>query len=176
METQELDQMKMKAMQEVSEMNLMVAGMKAELAKLQGEKEDFLKDRENEVMGLVDQLLKDSQQMLEETKSNYSLIHEFYETLKSFSAYIKEGQNALEEVFQDFKLTSEAVEIELIRKIKEVEQERKLLAIERTGIEKDKAYIKQQTAEIERQKALISSRQQQIKSALDTLKRKNNGT
>lgn len=176
METQELDSMKMKTMKEMADANVLLASMKADLKQLNEDKENFFKLRESEVSERITGLLNSSQKLLEEAKLNYGLVHEFYETLKSFSAYLKEGQTQFQEVLLDFKNYSDAAEKDIQRRTEEVEQQRLLLKNERASLEKNKEFNRLQTIKIEKDKAMIKSRQAQIKSALDTLRKKTHGT
>ncbi len=172
MDIQELDKIKMGVMNEIANGNLKVAGMKADLKKLLADKEDFFKLRENELLGRINTLFNDSKHLLDETKANYSLVHEYYVTLTQFSEWLKQGQLEFEEVVEDFKVQSVEVQRELDAKIEHVSRIRKIMADEKAGIEKDRAFINSQKQSLAKEKVQFAQQLNELRIAMQALKRK----
>ena len=134
MNTFEIDQEKMKTLKEVADANVKLSEMKADMANLESEKENFFKLREDELIGKLKKTLDESQDFVNQTLSNYKQVKEFNDELVSFSNFIKESQSQLKEFVDSFQ--NEAKEI-----VRQLEEQDNRLEQQKRQIESDNFFI-----------------------------------
>lgn len=172
METQELDSIKMKTMQEIANSNLLIDSMKAELIKLEEDKENFFKLREEEVMTNIKRVVNESQALLEHTKSNYDHVHEFYSVLTSFSDYLKDGQAQLGEAIEDFNREAKAIMKTLDERSALIAHERKQMDAEKSTLDGQRNQINGAQVQLQNDQRLLFDQQETLKRSIDRLKAK----
>lgn len=173
MEAQELEKLQMDSLREIADSNYLVAGMKAELLKLEDRKKTFIAERDKEVLDRVRKLLADSQALLEETKSNYTLVHEFYNGLKVFSEFIKGAGENLTKGIAEFKTKSDEWENEVKKQEEIIFELRKDLRIDQQSLERDKEHLKKKTSELKKERDYLEKQQTEIQLKLKDLWNKN---
>lgn len=171
MELNELDNEKMKTMREIAECNILIGEMKAEMSQLESQKNDFFKLRESEVVDRVNKALEDSQGLLDQVKSNYTLVHEFYEILQSFADYLKDGRSQLEEVIKHFQ--EDAAQIVQILEIREhaVKEKESDLSYMRRSVENVKAQIEIEQKKLNEDQIKLMSDRGALQRSIERLKK-----
>lgn len=172
METQELDNLKMKTMKEIADANVLLADMKAQMKVLERDKDDFFKLREIELTEKLNDFMANSTGFLLKVENNYMLVHEFYETLKSYSDFLKEGQAEFGEVIRDFAEKANEFEVYLRRNTEIISKKNKLLDQREEGLNRDREFLRRERKLIENEQVRISSQQAQIRDALKQLSQK----
>lgn len=155
----ELDAKKMEVLKEIANSNLLVAQMKAELMELEKGKEDFFAKRENEVLGRIHKLLNNSRILIDEANTNYTLVHNFYETLKGFSDYLKKAHAIFKESVAEFQEKSQVWQNAREQEISDL---RKALKFDQDSLDRDKEFIKSKKAELEKEKKYIEEQQESL--------------
>lgn len=164
MDTTELDNTKMKVMKEVADANVLLANTKAEIAKLIGDKDNFFKLREDEVIGRIKKVLEASTELVNKTKSNYALVHEFVDTLKTFADFIKDGQTQLGEAIKSFISESDKIILDLKAREEVIKQhERQLIS--------DKTFLASEQGRINTEKGLLRDGFRKLHDGEEALKR-----
>lgn len=171
MQIEELDHKKMEVMKEISDINVLTAKSKAELIQLEKEKEVFLSRRDNEILVRIHKLLNNSRSILEETNSNYTLVHSFYETVKGFSEYISEIHKSLLVQIDDFSEKNELWQAEINEREREISDISKQLYIERESMNREKEAIKNKRAELEKDTKHLESQQASFQTSYKELKK-----
>lgn len=172
METQELDNLKMKTMKEVADAQVLLSSMKAEMIKLKSDKDIFFKLREDEVLERIEQVLKDSENLVNQTTSNYQLVHEFVETLKSFADYLKDGQTQLGEVIEDFKKEAERILQDFKSREEKLQQHERQMISDRTFIKSEIGKINLAKEELRRDQGKLRDGEETLKRSIQRLKEK----
>lgn len=164
MDTTELDNLKMKTMKEIADGNVLLGSMKAEIAKLISDKDNFFKLREDEVIGRIKKVLDASTELVNKTKSNYALVHEFVDNLKTFADFIKDGQTQLGEAIKSFITESDKIILDLKAREEVIKQhERQLIS--------DKTFIMSEQGRIDAEKGLLRDGFRKLHDGQEELKR-----
>lgn len=162
MEIQELEKLKMDTLREVADSNLLIAGIKAELSKLEDRRKAFIVERDSEVLDRVHGLLVDSQALLEETKSNYSFVQEYYGQLKVFSEFIKKTHENLSKKITEFKNNTVELKNQLTQQENTISDLRKDLKIDQQALGRDKEYLKKKTLELQKDREYLDNQQKEF--------------
>ena len=170
MDTQSLDKEKMKVVKEMADMSVLVSSAKAELLKLQADKETFFTEREKETSERIDSFLKESKSILEEVISNYKQVHDFHIVLEAFSEFLSQSHNDFTDNVKDFTEKSKLWQELIFKKESEVEEIRKDLVAERDSMDREKIYFKSKSAQLEKDRKHIESQNASLQTAYNSLK------
>lgn len=165
----------MDSLKALSEINIKISEAKNKLFKIQEEETEYLEVREKKAMGRIQQIIESSEEMLKKVSRNYSQVKEMGQVVSS----IHENSDKLSDDFSKLLEEFEERNVEWERKIgqqqDEINSNLKALSIESTKIENEKKNLLRREKQIEEDNKLIESRRQQIKVALEVLKKKKNG-
>lgn len=164
MENQELDKLKMQTMNEIAESNVLIGNMKAELVKLEEDRENFFKLRSDELVERLEKALDDSHEIVDKTISNYTLVQEFYQILTSYSVFIKESQTQLEEDANEFNLSAQKVVDKLNAREAQIDSDRK-------QIDAQLSFVKGEIDRMEIEKRQLTDDQRILRDGRESLKR-----
>lgn len=167
----ELEQKKMEVLEEVAKANVTLAEVRAEIKNLEEGKEKFYAFRENEVLGRIHKLLNESRILLDETNSNYTYVHAFYEEIERFSGILFEATEMFEKNVSDFTENSEKWNKEIERQEKAIIKWHESLKRESEGIDRDKKFIAKKQEEMEKTRRHIESQQQTVKTSIEQLRK-----
>jgi hypothetical protein len=170
MEIKELEKTKMDVLKEVATSSVLVAGMKAEMLSLEKEKDDFFVKRKKEVVDRIKSILQDSRELLDETSSNYKLVHDFYTVLKSFSDTVLESHNKLKENIDDFNESVKLHNLEMSKQEEELSHLKKMVKQDSESNEREKKHIKEMHKSLEKEKLKINDSREMIKRTIERLK------
>lgn len=168
-----LDNQKMAVMQELSKTQMLIAGMKAEMLSLDASKENFFTLRENEVLGRIHKLLNSSRDWLEETKTNFQQVHEFYETVKTFADAVAGVQKEVSALVADFGKEAGEIKQKLDAREADIAKLRKTLDIDQGAFKRDKKFFQEQKKELDQTRRLIASERASLKIAYRIMKEEN---
>lgn len=171
MEITELDNQKMKVMEELASTQMLISGMKAEMMSLDSKKEEFFVYRENEVLARIHKLLNNSRTLLDEVKTNYEEVHNFYLLLKEFSDFLTGTNTGLTRLMDDFIQKSTEHNAILNKREMEIEELRKDLEYDQAGLKRDKNFIEKEKKKIAEAKRHIESQQASLKTSYEQSKR-----
>ena len=167
---QELDAQKMKVMKEIADTNLLVAGMKAELLKLEEDKEKFFVLRDNEVLGRIHKLLNNSRVLLDETRDNYIFTHDFYETIKIYSEDVKEGYQVLQGIIAEFSEKAVTWQEEIKNQETEIVEMKKDLQRDKESMDREKEFLQKKKKAVDDDRKRLESQQEALATSYKELK------
>lgn len=84
-------------------MQMHLAEGRAELKKLNEDKETFFEMREEEVRGRVEKVLQESREALEQTTKNHDELSRYGNELQAFATILKSFSSQIVALFQDFR-------------------------------------------------------------------------
>lgn len=161
----------MKTLRELSQAEMKVNEAKADLSNIQESKDAFLKDRQAETVQKISDIWKESSEITNKIGQNYEQVHTFYTTVSTLASFVGEAHEKFNELVKDFNEYSEeweknaTEEWEKLREFKKDVDHQALLVKEG---QKTNARIKEEN---EKELGRIASRQKQIKSALEEIKK-----
>jgi len=161
----ELTQQKMKALRELADTNVLIAQGKALLIKLEKEKETFFVEKETELTKRINTILTDSQKIFEEAKSNYAQVHEYHETLESFSSFLDQSAKSMSLSIADFRDKIEEWKAHMKQEENLLQELRKDIQMDTESIKREKQYLKRRKDEIESEQKHVESQQQALQTS-----------
>jgi chromosome segregation ATPase len=168
--TIELEKTKMDVMKEIADSNLILSGLRADIKKMEKDKDEFFQQRQDQLESRLYSFLRNSQSLVKETEENYIYVHNFYEELKKFAELVKEQRNEVKKQLDDLKDKTVDFTNSMNRNIEELSKIRSGINSDFAAIEKEKKYIKQQQVEIAKDRADLSVRNANLMTALKALK------
>lgn len=169
MEITELDNLKMRTLKEVADSNLLVSQIKAELLELESQKEQFFTKRDNEVLARIHKLLNHSRILLEETNTNYTQVHQFYETLKGFSEYLGRAQESFNKNVEDFTEKSFKWQETITQQESNISDLKKETQQDKESLEREKQFIAKKRKQLEIDIKHLESQQQAFETSYKSL-------
>lgn len=139
----------MNALQALSDTNLKVSEARALLSELEESETKYLAAREKKAMERITVVLRESRELIEETKANYDEVQRFHQTVSSFADFLKEGHTRFKEILTIFSEKEAEWSSDMERQEAELVQMKKILSVERTKIANDKKSIEFARKEIE---------------------------
>lgn len=166
-----LDKQKMDVIRELAKVNVEFSDAKTTLNAMKENVQDFLKERDTQDKARLDNLLKESKELVNEIQNNHSQVTTFFNEVKSFSGFLVEFHEALQVITQSLRADSDEF-VELVKREEmkladtrhDIQKQLQIISSEKLEIEKSKQGL-------EKEKRLIESRQAQIKSALQVIKK-----
>lgn len=167
----QLDNKKMKVLEEMAQVNMIVSGMRAEMLKLEQDKKGFISQREKEVFDCIKEVLNESRSLLDETENNYILVHDFYESIKVFANFLSETHENLKNLMMDFDKKTEKDKKELAKQQEEIGEIRKKLKVDNGILGRENAEITKKKQELENIQKKIESERATLASVYNILKK-----
>jgi len=93
----------MEAMKTLAELGMKVSKAKAVLSEMEQAKDDFINSRKKEVEKEIDNLLKQSKDILDEISSNNVATVSLFNTVKVFTDFLEEAYTTFNEEITEFK-------------------------------------------------------------------------
>lgn len=157
-------------------MQMHLAEGRAELKKLNEDKETFFEMREEEVRGRVEKVLQESREALEQTTKNHDELSRYGNELQAFATILKSFSSQIVALFQDFRewigaetkvLDEKREEIKkLIVEEKviavQITEDRKQLARDRATIAEGMRFLNDQRGLLERGFAELKRKQEKL--------------
>lgn len=171
----ELLKEKMEVVKAIAQANIELSRAKETFSKLKEEEKEYLKDREKLVLERIDAAVAGSKHLLDEIHENHEKVKDFYKSVMLCSDFLDEAYEKFSELVVNFNEKSERAEKVITEKEENLSLLKKDIDIQRSRIESDMEIIKKKEKFIKDEKALIESRQKQIKAALQVLNHKNGG-
>jgi len=165
----------MDTIKELASTNMKISEAKNILFKLQEDETVYLEEREKKAIDKIQTILDESKDLLDQTHSNYEEVHQLCQMVSSFTEFLSEAHGKFSDMLETFQLRSDEWDAKVKKQEEEFAEIRKGIKVQQSHIENDKKTIAKNFKKIEEEKALISSRQQQIKVALQVLEKKQNG-
>lgn len=172
METTELENSKMQVLKEIADSNVILSGIKAEIAQAKKDKDQFFQDRQDELNGLLARFLRDSKVMVDETEKNYTFVHNFYGELREFAKMVREQREEVQEMLVDLDKRSVDFANHLIRETTKLSELEASIKQDRRVVEDDRTYIRVQKEQLTKEKAIFKTQQINLKNALASLNKK----
>lgn len=165
-------QEKMKVLQEIAQINVLISQGKAELNALEDGKQEFFSKRDKELLDRIKQLLSESSDILDKTKSNYKEVHEFYVLMQSFSEFLHESHKNFSSMVNDFNRNHELYKKDIDHQYEELSRLRKEINLDIISLEKDKKFAIIKRKELEEEARLIADRRGALERAWKELELK----
>lgn len=160
----ELDTEKFNTVKELAEIHVNLSNARVELRKLKETTEEYMVVREREAEERVEKVLKESREALEETSKNHDELSSFSGELKAYAIELKVLSTDITALFQNFgervkkadedMVKNQEIVSEVLKKIKiervQVQEDRKMLVIERKDLADGWRLLKDRQATLER--------------------------
>lgn len=166
----------MESLKALADTNLKISEAKTLLRDLQESETEYLNEREKKALERIQKVLDESTKLVAKTRNNHEEIHKFCTEVSSYAGFLKEIHVKFQAMLADFKERDVQWNLQCTRQHEELALIRKGIEHDQKDIETGRDEIKQGNEKAEQEKALIESRQEQIKSALEVLNNKENGT
>lgn len=175
--TEDIEQQKRDALRLIADTNMAVSKAKNDLFAIQRDETTYLEEREKKAIARIQAVLDDSKDILDQAHGNYSAVKELCRDISELCSFLSEASGKFSDLLKVFEERNEAWDrdVEQTRaELAEISRKQALLATEQ---ENEKKNIARDKAKILSDLKVIDSRQQQIKVALEVLKKKekNNG-
>ncbi len=162
----------MDIVKELAATNMKISDAKNILFKLQEDETVYLEIREKKALAQIEKILDESKELLDKTHENYDEIHDLCVSVCSFADFLTEAHGKFQGLLETYKESSDRWDAEFAKRHAELAEIKKNLAVERSIIENEKKGIEKAKQKIKEAEALIESRQQQIRVALQVLEKK----
>jgi DNA repair ATPase RecN len=160
-----IDKQKMEAIKALSDTNMKISEAKNALSKLQETEKEYIKEREARVLKQIQQNLKDSEDIIAKTNSNYVKVQDLYKIVCGFVDYINETLTVLEETVSSFDKVSSKFESEVKEQEIEIESIKKTLKLDTVQIQNDKKSLIAKEKRLDDIKKHLESRQSALEKA-----------
>lgn len=167
-----LDKEKMGAMKALADTNMEISKSKALLIELQENETSYLEEREKKAMDIVGKILEESRAVIEEAKENYHGVHQFNQTVSSFSNTLNQAHEMFQNLVQEFDVKNQEWEKDIKSQLDEIGDLRKQIKEDKIRIENDQNAVERTKKLNKDEMSVIESRQAQIRVALEVLETK----
>ncbi len=140
----------MEALKALSDMNLKVSEVRAELSELETMKEAFIVSREKEVSERIDALLQESRETIKETVQNYQDMKSFHKEVSTFADILRENKESFVKLVDSFEESKELWSKQVEEQENALIEAKKTLTVDRVKIENDRKSIESARKELER--------------------------
>lgn len=103
MEPTIIDKKAMETLQKLAQTNLEISNAKNALYLLKQDENAFIEEREKKTLERLEQLFRDSEDIINKTKGNYDEVSELLTTVTEFSKFVAESQGNLHNIFTLFE-------------------------------------------------------------------------
>lgn len=161
----EVSKEQMQALQTLADTNLKISEAKNTLLRLQEEETDYLVSREKKAVEKIEQVVKDSQSLVNEIKDNHEKVQEFYQTVSSFTGFMTETYDKFHHISEDFEKRTEAWEIKVKTQMSDVSLIRKEVQKDREKLDKELEALKDKEKGLKALAGHLESRQTTLEAS-----------
>lgn len=161
----EISQQNMQAINEFAKTNMLISEAKNSLFKLQENEKQYIEEREKLAVEAVNDVLKNSKKLLDETLKNTKEMEEFHESVRQFAETLGNIQDRVEEDVNDFTKRTIEWEKSIKSQQDEIAESRKHLKIERNELDNDKKTLKSKETSLKNLEKHLQSRQQSLEAS-----------
>jgi len=173
MEIKIIDKEKMKVMESLAKTNLEVSAMKATLADLKKDEDDYIAKREKKALSRIEVLLKDSNDTLNDAYKNYNDIHNLSKSSSEFVAFLTEAHDDVKSLVEAFDRKTEAWEENIKGQEDKLKEVRKKILVDQVQLKNDQTSIDVRNKEIALEKRKLRDERGTLERAITRLKENN---
>lgn len=170
--TEDTEQQKIASLKEIADTNMKVSAAKNVLFELQRDETVYLEGREKRALERIQRVLDESEAILAKATENHEEVHKLCQSVSSFADFLAGAHDSFKGLLDDFLARSDAWDAKIAAQEKEFARIRKGQEAISTMLDNRERSLEVREAKIAEEKALIESRQAQIRTALETLNKK----
>lgn len=170
MNTQVLEKSKMDAIKELADTSIKISEAKNIIFKLQEDETEYLVLREKKALEKIEKVVRESKELLEQSKSNYEEIHGLCRQVSELILFLTTTQSSLADLLREFNERSDLWDIEVKDQLAEIEEVKRKNQIDKTLIENDQKTIKVELKKLENEQIKINDQRETIKRIIERLK------
>lgn len=167
-----LDQEKFSTLKALAEMQVRLSEGQAEMKRLEEEKEEYLKMREEEGNERVAKVLAESRDALEQTTKNHDELSHYGDELKAFADSLKSCSDKVVTLCQDFRTWMKGETEKIDEKRAEVSEQVKKMKVLEVEIAEDRKQLVRESARVAEEMRLLEDRRGLLERGFAELKRK----
>lgn len=157
-----LDKEKMESMKVLAETSMKISEAKGVLFKLQETETEYLVSREKKAVARIQQVLNDSQEILDKALNNHAQVKEYTDSIMSGVEFLNETYKKFQGMLANFNERNELWEKNIKQKEEQIAHQRKLVETDEKNIEKAYKDIEEKKREFKKAQEVIESRQQAL--------------
>lgn len=136
-----VDTKQMEALKSLADTNIKIGEAKEALSKLKSTETEYLKEREEETLRVVAQVLKESAEVIALANKNFTEVQDFHKDVSSFAEYLVEAQKSFSELVAAFEEHSRLRNHEAKTQLAEIAEQKKVLKIASDSIAADRRQL-----------------------------------
>jgi hypothetical protein len=168
---QTLDKQMMESLRELANINGEISSGKAEIIQLKKGLEEFLENRKQLEQNTISAILEESKKTIQEINENKVFVQSYYNEVSSFSKFLKEIYSSFNEMKDNFEKEQELWKLTVSKDSKTLSEIKKEIDNNIRLLDIDKKYIADAKKQIAKDKEYITNQQNTIKATINHLKK-----
>ena len=165
-----LEKQKFDALKELADLTIKTSEAKGILQKLEQSKDLYLKEREEKVKSEIQSIIDDSKDVIEKAKNNYGEVHNMYNIVNSYIAFLGEGFETFTGLTLDFKEKSKLLDLEMESQRQSIKKMQVELDNDKKHLESQKQSLLLEQKAFEKQVRKLNDQKETIKRTIERLK------
>lgn len=162
----------MDSLKKLADLNIAISEANSKLDDIKGGETQYLKLREGKALKQIEELYKNSAELLDKTHKNYEGIHTFCNILTTYKGFLDENYQSFQEMLTEFEEREKLWDKQYEEKVAEFGKQEKIIKKDKEDIEKDKKDIEKANEQIRRDKVLLEDRRQTLQRSIERLNHK----
>ena len=158
------------SLQKLADLNVAISEANSTFESIKGKETEYVKIREEKVEKQIEELLKNSTELLTNTHKNYEGIHTFCNILTNYKEFLEENYSEFSKMLADFEAKSKEWDRRYEEQIIEFGRQEKIIREDEKKVEDSKREIEKATKQIERDKIKIADERESIKRIVERFK------
>jgi len=162
----EIEKEKFNAIKELADTNMKISEAKNSLSKLKDIEVSYIEEREKKTINKIDNILKDSQDVLDKVKENYSSAHDLHNSAIVMSSSVEELTEKLIKLVDLFNENSTNWDKEVESKEKELLSIKNQLKTYKTKIDNDRLALLSKEKTIKQKERFVNDKYETLLRAI----------
>jgi len=158
------------SLKQLADLNVAISETQESFQKLEMTESEYLAKREEKALVQIEELYKNSAELLEGTHKNYEGVNTFCNIVTSYKDFLDENYRIFQEMLTDFNERNDLWEKRYKEQVHEFSRQEKIIKEDAEKLKKGQEEVEKQKEQIKKDKTLLEDRRRTFQRSIERLK------